>query len=137
MIAGLLDQHPQTATGSVSAMRRVDGRLWLGSLAGRADVPPGTSILRLGASQTDSDSLTELALPAPHPGKKGQHHLLRTLLPRGTAFLGAQLALGRAVCVLCDDGKDLSVGLAVAALQLFFDDSGALAPSSGRIGAYS
>ena len=41
-------------------------------------------------------------------------------------FAAYHLRENRPVCFACESGKDLSVGMAVAALQSFFDDSGAL-----------
>lgn len=66
---------------------------------------------------------TYLRLHLPE-GKRGQIQLLQETLPLSMSFIGAQLAAGRAVIVCCDTGKDISVGIAVAALQMFFDDHG-------------
>lgn len=64
-----------------------------------------------------------LALPA---GKRGQHALLHTVLPRATAFTRLHLAAGARVVLACDSGTDASVGAALAALALAFSDSGEL-----------
>ncbi|VDC05117.1 unnamed protein product [Peniophora sp. CBMAI 1063] len=60
-------------------------------------------------------------------GKKGQHDLLRSILPQAVTFASRHLTPeGKDVVVACDDAKDASVGVAVALLQLFFDDNGQL-----------
>ncbi|KAI0774826.1 initiator tRNA phosphoribosyl transferase [Trametes elegans] len=57
-------------------------------------------------------------------GKKGQLHFLQHVLPTAVRYIRERLEKGDAVCVCCDSGKDASVGVALAALQLFFDDNG-------------
>ncbi|KAF7350966.1 Initiator tRNA phosphoribosyl transferase [Mycena sanguinolenta] len=59
-------------------------------------------------------------------GKKGQFQFLQDILPRATAFARVQLSAGRRLCAACDTGADFSVGIALVALQLFFDDAGEL-----------
>ncbi|KAJ6491677.1 initiator tRNA phosphoribosyl transferase [Mycena vitilis] len=59
-------------------------------------------------------------------GKKGQLQFLQDVLPRATAFARTQLEAGRRVCAACETGADMSVGIALAVLQLFFDDDGEL-----------
>ncbi|KAF7362387.1 Initiator tRNA phosphoribosyl transferase [Mycena venus] len=67
-------------------------------------------------------------------GKKGQFQFLQDILPRTIAFARAQLRAGRRLCVACDTGTDFSVGIALAALQLFFDDEGELIVLDGEQG---
>ncbi|OSC96513.1 initiator tRNA phosphoribosyl transferase [Trametes coccinea BRFM310] len=59
-------------------------------------------------------------------GKKDQLHFLQSVLPESMQYIKARLAKGDAVCVCCDTGRDASVGVALAALQLFFDEKGKL-----------
>lgn len=59
-------------------------------------------------------------------GKKDQILYLQSVLPRSMSFIESRLSKGESVCVCCDSGKDASVGVALAALQLFFDDAGRL-----------
>ncbi|TBU31058.1 initiator tRNA phosphoribosyl transferase [Dichomitus squalens] len=59
-------------------------------------------------------------------GKKDQLAFLQQVLPASTCFIEKRLQRGDTVCVCCDSGKDASVGVALAALQLFFDDQGQL-----------
>ncbi|KAH9855925.1 initiator tRNA phosphoribosyl transferase [Lenzites betulinus] len=57
-------------------------------------------------------------------GKKDQLHFLQSVLPESTQYIAQRLSVGDAICVCCDTGKDASVGVALAALQLFFNDQG-------------
>ncbi|CCM05216.1 uncharacterized protein FIBRA_07426 [Fibroporia radiculosa] len=70
---------------------------------------------------TDSESILRLHLSE---GKKDQLYYLQHILPRATKFIGSQLAKGVPVCICCEHGTDASVGVAVAAAQLYFDDEG-------------
>ncbi|KAI0753162.1 initiator tRNA phosphoribosyl transferase [Daedaleopsis nitida] len=66
-------------------------------------------------------------------GKKDQIHFLQHVLPASTRFIKERLARGDAVCVCCDTGRDASVGIALAALQLFFNDNGKLLDHAATI----
>ncbi|PFH45595.1 hypothetical protein AMATHDRAFT_158622 [Amanita thiersii Skay4041] len=71
-----------------------------------------------------------LNLVAPN-GKRGQLHFLQETLPRAMSFVCSHLFRGgdspRSICCVCDtSGLDRSVGVTLAALQLFFDDDGNL-----------
>ncbi|KAH8103965.1 initiator tRNA phosphoribosyl transferase [Cristinia sonorae] len=68
-------------------------------------------------------------------GKKGQTQFLHSVLPRSVEFIRKQLADGLHVCVGCHNGKDASVGVVLAALQLFFGDDGVYRGSSSVVGA--
>lgn len=57
-------------------------------------------------------------------GKKGQIHFLEDVLPRSVDYIRQQLRRDKCVCVACNSGKDTSVGVALSALQQFFDDEG-------------
>jgi hypothetical protein len=57
-------------------------------------------------------------------GKKAHIQFLQVVLPQAMTFIRHHLELGMPVCIACDSGKDLSVGVALAALQMFFDDNG-------------
>ncbi|KAJ6590029.1 initiator tRNA phosphoribosyl transferase [Mycena vulgaris] len=65
-------------------------------------------------------------------GKKGQIQFLQDVLPRSTSFIHSHLVTGRHICVACDTGADLSVGISLVALQKFFDDSGELITSGDQ-----
>jgi len=59
------------------------------------------------------------------PGRKSEADFLRNILPRSLEFIRVHLQEARRkICIACVDGKDHSVGVATAALQMFFDDAG-------------
>lgn len=74
-----------------------------------------------------------LLLPIPE-GKRGQLQFLQDALPRSMSFILAHLLRHRdlgsrpRICCACDSnsGFDRSVGIALCALQIFFDDAGEL-----------
>ncbi|TFK28600.1 initiator tRNA phosphoribosyl transferase [Coprinopsis marcescibilis] len=57
-------------------------------------------------------------------GKKSQIYFLHEVLPKGLAFIKKELDAGHDICVACPTGKDLSVGLALAAISAYFDEEG-------------
>ena len=59
-------------------------------------------------------------------GKKDQILFLQSIVPEATRYIKERLSKGDCVCVCCDSGKDASVGVVLAALQLFFDECGVL-----------
>lgn len=67
-------------------------------------------------------------------GKRGQLQFLQDALPRSISFILSHLLRHRGVgrqlriCCACDSnsGLDRSVGIALSALQIFFDDAGEL-----------
>lgn len=67
-------------------------------------------------------------------GKKGQLKFLQTVLPRSMAFISYHLDNGSVICICCDTGKDVSIGVALAALQKYFDDNGRLIAAKDRYG---
>lgn len=79
-----------------------------------------------------SDALTPsslppntLSVPGYYPRQHPAQFLARTL-PASLAFIRSHLASSpdSRVAILCKDGRDLSVGVATAALALYFNDSG-------------
>ncbi|KZS87757.1 initiator tRNA phosphoribosyl transferase [Sistotremastrum niveocremeum HHB9708] len=66
------------------------------------------------------------------PGKKGQLSFLTSLLPTCLPFIGRNLHDKNKILIACESGKDASVGLALAALQLYFNNLGD--PIEGDIG---
>ncbi|CDO77522.1 hypothetical protein BN946_scf184912.g21 [Trametes cinnabarina] len=87
--------------------------------------PPPTEDGDAGTTQTQ-DHILRFRMAE---GKKDQLHFLRSVLPESMQFIRTKLAMGNAICVCCDSGKDASVGVALAALQLYFDDEGNLRSS--------
>lgn len=67
-------------------------------------------------------------------GKRGQIDFLHKVLPQSIAFVKSHLSAGSSVCIACDTGKDLSVGVALAVLQKFFSDDGVLDMKGGEEG---
>jgi Rit1 DUSP-like domain len=57
-------------------------------------------------------------------GRKGHIHFLVEVLPRSMDYIRQHLLCGRRVCIACNTGQDISVGVALSALQQFFDDEG-------------
>lgn len=86
-------------------------------------------ILAPATEQTSLPPATKSALYIPvTPGKKGQTEFLQAILPQSIQFIRKYLADGRSICVACESGKELSVGVVLAAIQLFFTDEGKLIP---------
>lgn len=86
-------------------------------------------VLRAGSSQNPSDipqTNTDFFLIYIPTDKKAAERAFKTNLSHCLDFAKRHLQSGRQVCVGCETGKDLSVGLAVAILQVFFDDDGKL-----------
>ncbi|KAF4614241.1 hypothetical protein D9613_007737 [Agrocybe pediades] len=111
---------------------KVAGRLLITTTANVPDVvapedynlgPVDYCVLTSTTLPDQASSEKRLYLPVV-PGKKGQADFLDSILPRSVEFIKSRLALSMNVCVACDSGKDLSVGVALAALQLFFSDEG-------------
>ncbi|THH04313.1 hypothetical protein EW145_g5614 [Phellinidium pouzarii] len=78
---------------------------------------------------SDKDPITtstilELVLPS---DKKGGERSFKTFLPKCLEYFKRHLQEGQSVCVACNTGKDLSVGIALVVLQVFFNDNGVLA----------
>lgn len=81
----------------------------------------------------DRKDILALELPS---GKKGQIHFLQHVLPEAIPFIKKSLADDANLCVCCENGRDVSVGIAVVALQLFFMDDGMYTRDGGSTGLY-
>ena len=57
-------------------------------------------------------------------GKRGQAHFLNHVLPTSIDIIYKSIFKGFDVCVACETGRDLSVGVVTVALQLCFNDDG-------------
>lgn len=83
-----------------------------------------------GSNQVDigvhPSRFLRLQLPG---GKKGQIIFLQ-VLKQSMEYIQRLLDSEHYICIACDTGKDLSVGIALAAIQKFFDDSGSFVKSS-------
>lgn len=62
-------------------------------------------------------------------GKKGHMQFLKQVLPHSMDYIRRQLRCGKRICVVCNTGHDISVGVALSALQKFFDDEGNYVPA--------
>ncbi|KAF9228467.1 initiator tRNA phosphoribosyl transferase [Gyrodon lividus] len=70
-------------------------------------------------------------------GKKGQHHFLNTVLPQSMPFIQSHLQRGHKVCIACDNGTDISIGVCVAALAKYFRADGSFYPKGNEQGYLS
>lgn len=73
----------------------------------------------LGESEVTSRVL-RIHLPL---GRRAQHIFVHEVLPRAVSFASSHFGLGRKICIA---GGDEGIGVALALLQLFFDDEGGL-----------
>lgn len=84
---------------------------------------PGELALPYSHQLPDFSHPNYVRLEAPE-AKRGQSQFLKNVLPESMSFISNQLRMGSSVCISCGTGKDKSVGVALAALQKFFDDNG-------------
>ena len=116
----------------MTPINRVGDRLLIGRLEDVPDVininkEHNTDFIILASSMQDEPASKSQKIYFPVvSGKKGQSHFLQTTLPSATALIRDRLAEGKRICIVCESGKDLSVGVALASLQLFFQDNGCL-----------
>ena len=88
-------------------------------ITARPVTPPLNTAGQLGSPSIDS----HIAIEAPE-GKKGQLAFLQSVLPKAIPFISNKLRTGSRICISCDTGRDLSVGVALVVLQKFFDHNG-------------
>jgi tRNA A64-2'-O-ribosylphosphate transferase len=84
--------------------------------------------------QPASDTTLPILCLRLNEGKRGQDQFLRIVLPSTLPFIGKHLQEGKSVVIACSSGKDASVGVAVAAMQRYFNDDGHYS-SCAQIGA--
>ncbi|KAF7294029.1 Initiator tRNA phosphoribosyl transferase [Mycena kentingensis (nom. inval.)] len=127
-LVGSVSQSTPQADLKPTPISRIDSRISICAAADLGAYADGVAYI----------IATTTSMPAPNPEplpfilnlplsphKKAQSNSpLPALLPRSTAFATAHLRLGRPVCFVCDDGRDVSVGLALAVLGAAFDDDG-------------
>jgi tRNA A64-2'-O-ribosylphosphate transferase len=87
--------------------------------------PDSEDNLHTQTTPEDSESSHALRLSLPG-GKRGQMAFLKGILPRAIPFIRDALSRDASIVVACESGKDVSAGIIVAALQLFFQDDGQL-----------
>jgi len=144
-LPSLVQSLTETTSDSVHAavptpVAQVRGRILVGAISG-LPLPPcstlhshsartafvivnATASADSQANESISDKENDCIRMHLPEGKKGQTAFLETVLPRSIQFIGLQLSQGAQVCICCATGKDVSAGIAVAALQLFFDEAG-------------
>jgi len=135
--------NPIRAAGSLIMLGSHEGAVTAGNWPDSCD-----SLIQLlfGMPQPDGDvQISESAVPTTQelvnssrllsfhipPAKRAQQYFLTDVLPKSVRFARAQLlddAERRTLGIFCWDGKDLSVGVAIAILQALFDEHGSLSP---------
>ena len=138
LVQSVLSEVPHSATGDTHPIpiAHVAGLLSILSTSTLRSVIPfvansGLAVVWLTSgdpsplttNHNESSSLLCIQTPT---GKKGQHHFLQTVLPRSMPFIRAQLLSGNKVCIVCENGLDIGVGLCVAVLTKFFHEDGSL-----------
>ncbi|PBK88499.1 initiator tRNA phosphoribosyl transferase [Armillaria gallica] len=126
LVASIVAASPTQKGEPPTILSKVGSRLAICQNLGLPSPSLGDDFVYLVLSEDDVDIGADLSIERINtlPGKKGQTQLLSTVLPQAVAFVQSALAKGRSVCVSCDTGKDVSVGVVVTALQMFFDDNG-------------
>ncbi|KAG8697946.1 hypothetical protein FRC08_006226 [Ceratobasidium sp. 394] len=133
-------------------IKAVDGRLLVGTRPPTAafstlgatliltDAPPKMTE-PINANDSNKSDLDQPALPTTLeiPGYYPRQHptqFLTNTLPASLEFIRSHLAASpdSHVTILCKDGKDLSVGIATAALVLYFNESGKFVGGSHALG---
>lgn len=96
----------------------------LTSPAPQQEQPAPTATPPVAASTEEtpsSDPVLRFAIPT---GKKSQTSFLHDVLPTALPYINSKLSAGSTIIIACPSGKDLSVGLALAAIATYFDDTG-------------
>jgi len=139
LISSLVSRkHSRNDENPPSPIIRVDGSILICSISDllscdfmRTRDPMNTVFLLLTSRDTEQgsvlpafpDEMTVLQVPVTE-GKKGQIHFLEEVLPHSMDYIRRQLSCRKRVCIACNTGQDVSVGVALSALQYFFDDEG-------------
>lgn len=123
MISTSKSYIPQAPPSGIS---RTHDRLMLCATSDLSDAPSSSAHLIITTDLNESGGAVNEPKLVIHAiaGKKGQHQFLVDVLPRSIAFIKESLVRGSCVCISCDTGNDIGAGVALVALQLFFDESG-------------
>ncbi|KAK0196006.1 initiator tRNA phosphoribosyl transferase [Armillaria mellea] len=126
LVASIVAASPTQKEEPPTILSKVGSRLAICQNSGLPSPCLGDDFVYLVLSEDDIDIGNHLQVKRIKtlPGKKGQAQLLSTVLPQAMAFVQSALAKGRSVCVSCSTGKDVSVGIVLTTLQMFFDDNG-------------
>ncbi|KDQ20986.1 hypothetical protein BOTBODRAFT_100195 [Botryobasidium botryosum FD-172 SS1] len=122
-----------TDTAQLSAVAIAD-RFHLGVCSGTLPnnpplPPPCNAAIIVVPKDSEEDLTPDCASPpvirlCNPPGKRGQHSFLSSVLPTATEFIRSKLAQGYTVLVASQKGDDTSLGIAIVALQYFFNEAG-------------
>ncbi|KAG1824375.1 initiator tRNA phosphoribosyl transferase [Suillus subaureus] len=111
-----------------TSIHHIHGRL---SICTTDDIPSSLNDEFAAVYLTNADQAPPALKDHPHVlyiqtprGKKGQHHFLHSVLPQTMPFILHHLQNTRRICIACETGTDTSIGVALAALTKFFDNSG-------------
>lgn len=111
-----------------TSIHHIHGRL---SICTTDDIPSSLDDEFAAVYLTNADQAPPALKDHPHVlyiqtprGKKGQHHFLHSVLPQTMPFILHHLQNTRRICIACETGTDTSIGVALAALTKFFDNSG-------------
>ncbi|KIY51789.1 initiator tRNA phosphoribosyl transferase [Fistulina hepatica ATCC 64428] len=132
LVKGIVDAAgPAFTRSQPTPVLPVSGRIQLAAIADVLDV-----VGRLPEHGSEGIayilvSVTPLSIPdGPHAlilhvdKKLAARQFREHVLPQSMVFTRVALLRGDHVCIACESGSDLSVGIALAALQMFFDDEG-------------
>jgi tRNA A64-2'-O-ribosylphosphate transferase len=92
-------------------------------------MPPSAAVTM--ESTAPQNDVQRLALTLPE-GKRGQDIFLRETLPCSLSFIKEKLIANQHVVVACESGEDASVGIVLAALELFFSEESQLVTDRAR-----
>ncbi|KJA22941.1 hypothetical protein HYPSUDRAFT_66691 [Hypholoma sublateritium FD-334 SS-4] len=121
-----------------SPVLHVEGRLLLAAINEIPQSPQDANIryIILTPSSEESQTVDDTHVYIPTvSGKKGQSHFLQTILPLSMEAINQALQGGKNVCVACESGKDMSVGVVLTALQLYFGGDGLYISSNSAYSA--
>ncbi|PBK88483.1 hypothetical protein ARMGADRAFT_358375 [Armillaria gallica] len=133
LVASIVAASPTQKGAPPTILSKVGSRLAICQNSGLPCPSLGDDFVYLVLSENDIDFGSHLQVERIKtlPSKKGQTQLLSTVLPQAMTFVQSALAKGCSVCVSCDTGKDVNVGVVATALQMFFDDNGHFAMTTG------
>ncbi|GAB1522063.1 tRNA A64-2'-O-ribosylphosphate transferase [Rhizoctonia solani] len=125
-------EDPQNREGvaSLSPIKSVHGRILVGTRAANHPIYLGdldtcaSIVLTSDSQQLENSTPTTLYVQDFYPKQHPTEFLTHTL-PISLEFIRTHLQLPESrVCILCKDAKDLSVGIATAAIALYFNETG-------------
>ncbi|KAK4127819.1 initiator tRNA phosphoribosyl transferase [Parathielavia appendiculata] len=141
LIAELLKREETERKGKDEGLKEVVERIFVGRLGARVD--EGACVVRLVPEMTDRKGWVKgkRCLEVGIGKGKGASRVLRDALPKICEFVLAYLRrpetgedeAPRKVVVLCESGKDLSVGVALTVYCWCFDDDGKVRPDDSEV----